>query len=155
MKRGFTLIELMIAVVLTGLLVNGGLAAYRGVGERQKVKQAGISFQTNLKSYQQKALAGEKPDACADPDTLSGYRVMRISLTSYSVRAICDTAVPAAVAVNLDEGIKFSSNFNVFFPVLGGPVTGATAITLQNADASYNYQVTVESLGVIRGETVP
>ena len=152
MRRGFTLIELMIAVVLTGLLVNGALVAYRGLGERQKVKQAGMSFQTDLKSYQQKAAAGEKPAVCTDTDRLIGYRVKRINTVSYSVTADCEVADPLGVTVNLPAGVNFKVgvSFDLFFPVLSGAVTGATTITLENG--AYSYLVTIESSGVIRGE---
>ena len=146
---GFTVIELLVAVVISGLLVVSGLVSYKSLGEKQKVKQAGTSFQTNLKLIQQKALAGEKPTICGS-NSLSGYNVSRQSSGSYAVEAICPGADPGQTIVDVEGGVEFSDSFDIFFPVLQGQVIGAQSIDL-SLD-SYTYQVVVESSGVIRGQ---
>lgn len=151
MKRGFTLIELLIAVVISGILIGAAMAAYRGQGAKQKVKQAGVSFQTNLKSYQQKALAGQKPEECTG--SLDGYQVSGIDSNSFSVTAVCQTGAPVATEFDLPGEVVFQAAFNpaeIFFPVLSGAVDGAQTIVLTQGD--YSYQVVVEASGVIRGE---
>jgi len=50
---GFTLIEILVTVVISGILFGGGIAAFRGIGARQNLKQAGIEFQSNLRAFQQ------------------------------------------------------------------------------------------------------
>ena len=150
---GFTLVELMITVVISGLLFSGALTAYRGLSARQVVKQAGISFQTDLKSYQQKALAGTKPIACVAGDTIAGYQVSYVDEDSYSVVAVCSLGLPAVAEVNLPQGVEFQVAFNpgdIFFPVLVANITGAQTIVLTKD--TYSYQVIIEPSGVIRGQ---
>ena len=151
-KKGFTLIELLVAVAIGGILFSGGLAAYRGIGEKQTVKQAGISFQSKLRLFQQKALAGEKPSECDIPgEILEGYSVRWISLTSYIMTAVCSITSPTENTINLVENVVFGGNFGtIFFPVLRSELTGAQVITLTNG--TFNYEVEIESTGVIRGE---
>lgn len=153
MKPGFTIIELMITVVIGALLITGAMAAYRGLGARQSVKQAGISFQTDLKSYQQKAFTGTKPFECGAGDTIEGYRVSYVDSDTFSVIAVCGSGSPGSTEFNLPEGVKFQAVFNpsdIFFPVLTAEVTGAQTILLTKG--TYAYQVVIEPSGVIRGE---
>lgn len=148
---GFTLVELMIAVVISGLLFGGALAAYRGLSARQVVKQAGISFASDLKNYQQKALAGQKPEECLG--SLDGYEVSGIDSNSFSVTAVCTAGAPVATDFDLPGEVIFQAAFNpgeIFFPSLGSQVTGAQTIVLTKD--SYSYQVVIEPLGVIRGQ---
>jgi len=149
--RGFTLIELLVAVAIGGILFSGGLAAYRGIGEKQTVKQAGITFQSKLRLWQQKALAGEKPVDCTG--TFEGYEVGYSSISSYTVTAVCRISDADSNTVNLIEGVSFSSSFSpsiIIFPVLKSELTGAQTITLTNG--TFSYEVEIESTGVIRGE---
>lgn len=151
--RGFTIIELLITVVIGGILIAGAIAAYRGLGTKQKVKQAGISFQTDLKNYQQKALAGQKPIECGGSDRLAGYQINYIDNTSYSIQAICAINEPEAAIIELAEDVIFSEAFNpaqIFFPVLKSEAQGAQTITLTLSD--FSYEVVIESSGVIRGQ---
>ena len=151
-EKGFTLIELLVAVAIGGILFSGGLAAYRGIGEKQTVKQAGISFQSKLRLFQQKALAGEKPDECdVFGEVLEGYQVSWESPTSYIMTAVCSISSPTENTINLVENVAFGGSFQtIFFPVLKSELTGAQIVTLTN-DTFY-YQVEIESTGVIRGE---
>jgi hypothetical protein len=48
------------------------------------------------------------------------------------------------------EAVFATGIFNLFFPVLGGQVTGAQTIIVEKDP--YQYQVTIEASGVIRGE---
>lgn len=150
MKRGFTLIELLISVAISGVLISAALASYRGMSAKQQVKQAGIGFTSDLKSFRQKAAAGQKPSDCVGQ--LSGYRSRKINNEIfYRMRPECSTSSPAEKTINLPEGITFQTGtFNIFFPVLGGQVTGAQTIILEKDP--YQYQVIIEAFGVIRGE---
>jgi len=151
-KKGFTLIELLVAIAIGGILFSGGLAAYRGIGEKQTVKQAGISFQSKLRLFQQKALAGEKPSECDIPgEILEGYRVDWESSTSYIMTAVCSITSPTENTINLVENVAFGGNFGtIFFPVLRSELTGAQVITLTNG--TFSYEVEIQSTGVIKGE---
>ncbi len=148
---GFTFIELMVTVTIGLILVAGGLAAYRGAGAREEVKQAGYSFQTNLKAFQQKALSGEKPVGCLG--SLEGYRVEADPLlTKYTVKAECTIVDGPETEFELSDEVVFDAAFlDIVFYVLKSEVVGAQTITLNSGDASYSYEVIVELGGVIRG----
>ena len=146
-RGGFTLIEILVAVMIGAVLFSGGLAAYRGIGEKQEVKQAGVSFQTNLRLFQKKALAGEKPVGCTG--SLIGFRVSWDDVDSYIMQADCQTTDPISNPIDLGENITFIGSFDVFFPVLRAQVTGAGVITLTNG--TFSYAVTVSPNGVIEG----
>ena len=148
-KFGFTLIEIMIAVVVGGILFSGGIAAYRSFGEKQAVKQAGNTFRINLKLFQQKALSGEKPVECLG--SISGYRVSYVNESSYSLQVDCSVSDPGISTVSLGENVYFTSDWGeVFFGVLQTQVSGAGDVEITNGD--FIYTVTVEPIGVIKGD---
>jgi len=151
-RPGFTLIELMIAVVIGAVLFSGGLAAYRGFGDRQTLKQAGATFRSNLRLFQQKALSGEKPSECLADDVFEGFEVSYVNETSYLAAPICQSAIPDGETFMLAEEVEFLGVGwdTIFFPVLRSELTGAQTITLSLS--SFSYQVVIESSGVIRGE---
>jgi len=148
-KNGFTLIELLVAVSIGMILTVGGLAAYRGFGEKQSLIKAGLKLETDLRLAQKKAFSGEKPAVCSG--ILKGFLLKREDPSSYKIYIDCLGGVAAiGEAISLPEGVIFSTGaFEVFFPVLKSMVTGAT-INLQSD--SFSYQVTIEDSGVIRGE---
>lgn len=149
--RGFTFIELMVVVAIGAILTAGGLAAYRGVGEKEGLKQAGLTLESNLKLVQRRALAGEKPDGC--DGTLLSFRVFAGGDNqSYLVAAQCSLASPTAVNFQLDEGANFQTPITPLdFAVLRNGVSGAQTIILTTDSGSFSYQVVVEESGVIRG----
>jgi len=146
---GFTLIELLVAVSIGMILTVGGLAAYRGFGEKQSLIQAGLELETNLRLVQKKAFSGEKPAVCSG--TLNGFWLKRESDFSYKIDVDCfGGVVMIDEVITLPEGVSFSTEaFEIFFPVLKSMVTGVI-IDLQSD--TFSYQVTIENSGVIRGE---
>ncbi len=153
MKRtalGFTLIELLVSVGIGLILVVGGLAAYKGVGAKQSVKQAGVTFKTNLRSFQQKSLSGEKPVSCS---SLQGYVISYVSEDSYSVQANCLSGSGDINVFTLDNGVEFMSGFgDIEFLTLETAIVGAPfLVDLSVPSSGYVYQVIVDSSGVISG----
>ncbi|MCG2692255.1 prepilin-type N-terminal cleavage/methylation domain-containing protein, partial [Microgenomates group bacterium] len=149
MKRlaGFTFIELLIALMISGILFSGGIAAYRGIGVRQDLKQAGIEFQSNLRLIQEKTLSSKKPTEC---DVLLGYEVSYVDDNTYSMKPVCQNGASVSTDIDLQEGISFGGVFSkISFFVLKAEITGAQTITLTSS--SLQYQVIIESSGVIRG----
>ncbi|MFH0943152.1 MAG: prepilin-type N-terminal cleavage/methylation domain-containing protein [Candidatus Beckwithbacteria bacterium] len=153
---GFSLIELMVVAVISGVLFSGGIVAYRSISGKQQVKQAGISFQTNLRLFQQRALAGEKPAECTTADKFLGYEVSYVAEDSYSVSPLCEGKVTTAVSWTLDNEVIFTAPWpeSLRFNNLRSDVDGAQTIYLSKIGLSYSYQVVIEPSGVIRSETV-
>lgn len=148
---GFTLIELLVSISIGLLLASGGLAAYRGMGNKQAIKLAGSEFKTNLKLFQQKALSGEKPVGCIE---LQGYEVNYVSSSSYSVQAICSVGSGVMTVFNFDNGVEFLTDFDkIEFSTIKTSIAGASqVISLSTSESSYEYQVKVSESGVISEE---
>ena len=136
--------------VLSAILFSGGIAAYRGIGARQNLKQAGAEFQSNLRLIQEKTLSSQKPAGC---DVLLGYEVSyvdNIDKNTYSMQPICKNGVVMTTNIELLENVSFVSAFStVNFFVLRAELEGAQTIKLQSN--SLEYWVNIESKGVIRG----
>lgn len=154
--RGFSLIELMIVMVISGVLMAGGIAAYRSLGGKQQVKQAGITFQTNLRLFQGKALAGEKPSDCTPVNKLLYYKVMWESSTSYSVEPICTgSAGTTAVIYDLDDEIEFLNppwSEIKFYNQINHVDGNQTIQLVKTGTTTPYYKVTIANSGVISGE---
>jgi len=151
-KNGFTLIELLVAVSIGMILTVGGLAAYRGFGEKQSLIKAGLKLETDLRLAQKKAFSGEKPtiDECGITERLNGFWLKRESDTSYKLEVDCSGGLAViGNVITLPEDIVFSTgDFEIFFPVLKSAVTPITIILRFD---TFSYEVVVEDSGVIRG----
>ncbi|HKZ35770.1 MAG TPA: prepilin-type N-terminal cleavage/methylation domain-containing protein [Patescibacteria group bacterium] len=152
--KGFTFIELMVVVAIGAILTAGGLAAYRGIGEKEGLKQSGLGLESNLKLVQRKALSGEKPEGCSG--TLESFQVTAGGDDqTYLVQARCSDFSPDAISYQLDKGIKFQPLISqIDFEVLRQGVTGAQTIILTTTAGNFSYQVVVETGGVIRGRAL-
>lgn len=126
-KRGFTIIELLIAMSIMALLFGIGAAKYVSFNQGQIIKQAAQKLRSDLRVGVNKAITGEK-NGCG---TLDGYQV---SFTSgqYSLSSACSGGTFRAVnAVNLPSGVSFNPLPSpLFFKVLGQGVSSATTIIL-------------------------
>lgn len=91
-KNAFTLIELLIAVSLIGLLFTIGIAYYQNFSRQQIIVQTAKEFKNNLRHAQSKALAGEKDESvCGSGLTatpLEGWFV-EIAADSYEIYGRC------------------------------------------------------------------
>ena len=151
-RFGFTLIEMMVVIAISGILVAGGLAAYKGISEKENLKQAGLTLESNLKLAARRAQAGEKPGDCSG--SLTSFTVSAgTDNTKYQVQALCSQQNAAAVEYVLGDGIQFQQVFTTpidLLPLRNG-VTGGQTITLTTTSGAFSYQVIVENSGVIRG----
>jgi len=152
-RKGFTLIELLVAVSIGMILTVGGLAAYRGFGERQSLIQAGLKLESNLRLAQKKSFSGEKPaiEKCSESERLNGFLLKSENNISYEIDVDCSGETERmGEVISLPEEIIFSTeSFDIFFPVLKSAVIPITIILQSD---SFSYQVTVEESGVVRGE---
>ncbi|MEK7513537.1 MAG: prepilin-type N-terminal cleavage/methylation domain-containing protein [Patescibacteria group bacterium] len=150
MRRGFTLIELMVVVAISAVVMSGGIAAYRGFADKYQIKQAGSEFQTNLKLFQRKAMSGEKPTECLGG--FEGIRVRRIDASNYAFQAQCGTVDGDEQIIALPEGTIFNTaNFDLFFATLNSAVTGAQTVEITATGSVNIYEVIIEANGVIKG----
>ncbi len=152
---GFTLIETLVVIIISGILFSGGIAAYKGIGARQDLKQAGITFQSNLRSFQQKALSSEKPSGCEGK--IEGYRVRSDpGLDRYFVKAECSTSDGTETEFKLTEGVVFTGEFSddIVFYTLKAEITGAQTIKFKSGSggSTLEYEVIIQPSGIITGK---
>lgn len=161
-SKGYTLIEILIAVSIIGLLFGVGYANYRDFSRRQSALSILKNIQGDLRLAQQLALSGQKPDDtnCDSPNTLSGYSFGVLSATSYEIRPVCSGgAVSSAYkTVTLGPGATFSSPFPspnpIVFKVIGNgtnTTVGSNAqIILTETGSTNTSTITVNSAGQIQ-----
>lgn len=165
--KGFTLIEILIAIATLMTIVGLGIAAFIRFNERQTLIQAAREMQVMLRSAQRKASVGEVPADCDDPGTVAEEKLQayRVSVTGgvpgslVSMFAMCGTSqqsmtaiTPARDTYQLPAGISAVSSHELDFFSLHGGVdvngsSGAAAesvtIALSNEGGlSYIFDVT-------------
>lgn len=87
-KRGYTIIEIIIFLVIAALAFGGGYAAYRQFTRKQTLDTAFASLKSELARAQELAFAGKKPQDCGTGTVLDGYRV-EIGSTAFTTMAVC------------------------------------------------------------------
>lgn len=105
MKRGFTLIEVLVAVGIMMVLTVGGVLNMKAFNDRQQVAAAAGKLESGLKQARANALAGEKTSGCVG--VLDGWRVVTAG-SGYTLEESCG-------GVNVDPVVES----------LGVTVTGA------------------------------
>lgn len=162
-KRGYTLIEILVALAIVGILFSVGYANFRSFSQRQAVRDAAKLIQADLRLTQQIALSGQKPtDAnCNSPaNSLNGYFFSILSESSYEIRASCTGGVvsEATKTVSLGTGAAFSTPFPspnpILFKVLGNGtnIPDGESVTIGIVQVGTNNQstITISSGGQIQ-----
>jgi len=89
-KSGYTLVEILVALTIIGLLFSFGFVSFRDFSRRQAVADAAKMIQGDLRLAQGDAMTGQKPNGCTT--TLDSYSFKIVNATSpseYSVEANC------------------------------------------------------------------
>jgi len=125
MKKGFTLIELLVGISIIAIVFSIGIANYREFSRRQALTGISKQLKADLRSIQQLALTGQKPEGVSC-NTLNGYSFTRSGSSGYTLSAYCSDAqgvlLPAREikTVNLGTDITISTTTPSFiFKVLG------------------------------------
>jgi prepilin-type N-terminal cleavage/methylation domain-containing protein len=159
----YTLIEILVAMTIIGTLFGVGYANFRSFSSRQIVLGATKNMQGDIRSAQEMALSGQKPnDANCNSSGayLDGYNFTVLSSTDYEIRAVCN-GLPIGSAlktVNLSSGVTISSPLPspnpIFFKVLGhGTNIGvgqSAVIRLIQTGTSNESTITIGSGGQIQ-----
>lgn len=136
-QRGFTLIELIVAVGILLFLIGVGLANYIGFNERQQLIQAAEQVREAVADAQNSARSG-KLRGCAQ---LAAYRV-EIEEDQVQVQSVCSSGSAEAARV-----FAFPSTFTVtstdtyYISPLRGRVYTDAALT----ESSPSYRIQLEN----------
>src|SRR5258706_3417069 len=158
-QKGYTLIEILVAVTIIGLLFGVGYANFRGFSQRQVVLDAANSLQGDLRLTQELALSGQKPDDinCASANLLDGYSFRILSSSTYEIRANCTGGVvleptkTVTLVTGADIASPFPSPNPIFFKVLGSgtniPEGTNAVIKIQQTVTTNKSPITISSGG--------
>lgn len=155
-KKGYTFIEILVALTIVGLIFGIGYVNFRDFSRRQALSGTARSVMGDLRLAQEQALAGKKPSAafCNSPNQLNGYNFRVNSSTSYQLEANCSGGNVVTKSVTLPTGISLStpSPNPITFKILGqGTNLSADAtITLTQPGTSNTKQIVVTSGGEIK-----
>lgn len=152
-QSGFTLIEVLVAAIIIGVISGSGIAAYRRLNERATVDGTAKLVEQSLRDAQKRATAGVKPDDCQG--SLLGYTIT-MNNDTYSIQADCSISDPPADSFELTDGTKFPVTKTVSFRVLarGAELEGGAVedtIYVSNIDESMIYGIRVTGGGAVSG----
>lgn len=144
--KGFSLIELLIAMSIIIIVVGGVVANYDKFNSRQVLKQTAQTLKNDLRLAESGAITAQKPaSGCTQ---LFGYQVA-FTQSSYSVQADCSEGlVGVMTTVTLPGGITFAS---VPSPILFGVLTQGVAsdVTVTVTSSAGSYAISVSRSGDI------
>jgi prepilin-type N-terminal cleavage/methylation domain-containing protein len=148
-ERGFSLVELLIALSIITTVFAIGSASFNRFNRRERLKQSGQTLKSSLRFAQTKAISREKPDTGC-----TSYTGMALSFTAdgYSVRPECAPEGPAgtATSVTFSRGITLSPVPAGFtFHSDGSLGTGSTDVTITIVNGTESYVLSVSSSGSV------
>lgn len=155
-KKGYTLIEILVALTIVGLIFGIGYVNFRDFSRRQALTGTARSVMGDLRLAQEQALAGKKPTlaACNSPNLLNGYDFRVTGSSSYQLEANCSGGSVVTKSVTLPPGITSStpSPNPITFKILGQGtnLTAEATITLTQTGSSNTRIVTVSPGGEIK-----
>lgn len=150
-QKGFTLIEIMVSLGILTTIGGMGIAAYNSFDSVQRVKQATLTLENNLRYAQASALSSLVPDpACT---RLDGYVFRAENATTYKIQGRCDSGDYSLRTVTLPPGASLIGPFpfEIIFQVLTRGVINAGTVTVQNYDGTKKFDITVDATGSISG----
>lgn len=155
-QSGYTLIEILVALTIVGILFGFGYVNFRDFSRRQALAGVVKQIQGDLRLAQQMALSGQKPSdlSCG---TLDGIRFGITPPSVYRLRAQCNGAAGFIYKeVTLPGGITITpdgATNPIIFKVLGrgtNIVSPAAVITLTQTGTNATAIITVASGGEIQ-----
>jgi prepilin-type N-terminal cleavage/methylation domain-containing protein len=116
LNRAYTLIEILIALTIVGIVFVIGYAGFRDFARRQTVISMARNIKSDLRLAQEMALSSKKPDGCS---VLDGYEFNVSNVTQeYTISARCSGAAQAPVkTVEMPENIAITK-----IPAFGEPI---------------------------------
>jgi prepilin-type N-terminal cleavage/methylation domain-containing protein len=150
--KGYTLIELLVAITISITVFSIGFVGYREFSRRQDLAGVKKNLLADLRLVQQLALTGQKPDGttCA---MLNGHTFTVTSTTSYQLVANCIDGNTVIKTVTFVSGVTMSATTaSTRFKVLGHGTNLASdnTITLTNTYSGNTSTITIGTGGRIQ-----
>jgi len=142
-KRGYTLIELLVGIIILSILFSVGYASFRKYSRRQVLVSFTRKVKGDLSLAREMSISGEKPDNnfCNSPNTLSGYNFRVTPDESYVLEALCSGGTVQIKEVDVQDDLSLVVSDNpIFFKVLSKGT---------NLSSDIEVKITQESTGNI------
>lgn len=152
LRRGYTLIEILVGLTIIGILFSVGFVSFRDFSRRQALSGTGKNLQGDLRLAQEMAIAGQKPDAavCAGPSyTITGIYFRVLSDQNYVLEALCTGSVNTVEIKNVTLPTDISMTPPVPNPILFKVLGSGT-----NIDEGAEGVVTLSQVGTTNTMTV-
>ena len=155
-KSGYTIIEILVALSILGIIFSTGFASFRDFSRRQVLSGAVRALKGDLRLAQQYSLIGKKPDDpdCALVNPLDGYSLLVNSSTQYIIQASCSAGLVDVKIVDLPADVSLSapSPNPIIFEVLGQGtnLSGDATITLTQLSTGDENSIIVTKGGEIK-----
>lgn len=157
MKNGFSLIELLLAVVVIGMFSGMSIATYNSFNEQKKLETDTKKFESLVELVRKKAITGEYYSCSGSLQSYSiSFSAAIDSPNAYVFNANCNT-INQLASYTLSPNVVFSSlsTNEIVFPLLKGGIVGSqVSITIKNTSISKCYQLIISPAGII-DETGP
>ncbi len=76
MNKGYTLIEILVVITITGVLMTVGLSGWTTYRDRRTLDEIGLTLVSSLRQVRSKAARGEKPTTImCSCSSLDGYNI--------------------------------------------------------------------------------
>jgi prepilin-type N-terminal cleavage/methylation domain-containing protein len=147
--RGYTLVELIIAVAIIAILVTLGISAYTQAQGRQIGKSAAELILSTLQENQKQAKIGNK-------DCIGQYLGQIVSFSAggntITSQSSCAGGSLGAVKTTTISNIAFVSGSTITFKPLASGIdlgAGVSTLLLKFISSSLTYQIQITSPGTI------
>ncbi len=131
MKKGFTLIEIIVVIAVISLITGMSLAYYNTFNEQQKLRSEAKKIIDVIELAKHKASSGDSPASCTTGFT--GYRA-DIGAASYFISACCagtcDTANPVQTYPFSSNSITATNGYIQFKQLTGGISTNYSPLQI-------------------------
>jgi prepilin-type N-terminal cleavage/methylation domain-containing protein len=154
MRKGFTIIEILVVMVILGVIMAVGSVRYRDFQRRQIVVSVKREMLGDVRSAQSDVSSGRKPDACTG--TLLGYEFEITSTNpgAYRINAVCSSGDILVKQVNLPPGVTLSvsgSNTVLFKPLSHGTdLSAGSNVTITITNSVNTNTLVISASGEIR-----
>ncbi len=140
--KGFTLIEIIVAVTILLVITSVGISNYSGYNQGETVRQTALTVKNDLRYLQGKALSGDKPAGCTK---LTGWQ-MSFTATTYTTEATCTNGAVAITqrTTPLPRTVTFSPvpSTIIYYVLTGGTnVNSVGSINVVGNTKTYLIQV--------------
>ena len=145
-KRGFTLIELIVVVLIMIIIIGMSLASYNNFNEEKKLDSDADKLTDILEMARKKSIAAEIVAPCT---SFQGYAV-DISTSSYKLQQCCDDSCTDFSSYNLAGTNQVISGIgNIRFKPLLGEISNDNLITIENKITTKSISINISPLGII------